>query len=79
MSQSAVPAYAGDNLLGVCNAVGEAFGISPLFIRLAFALCFILNFGLALATYAALGVAVLLEKILSWTVVRFRRPALKAG
>ncbi|HET8613707.1 MAG TPA: PspC domain-containing protein [Sphingomonas sp.] len=63
-----------DRLIGVCRAIGDDFGFNPDFLRIAFAVALIFDPKLTLLTYAALGVAVLLSKALTW---RRRRPAAK--
>ncbi|HEV2818107.1 MAG TPA: PspC domain-containing protein [Allosphingosinicella sp.] len=60
-----------DTFFGVCQALGEDFGFNPLWLRLAFALSLYWNPTGILATYAALGVIVLISRL----VVRNPRPA----
>lgn len=48
-----------DNLLGVCHAIGEAFGFNPLLLRIAFGIAILIDFELAILAYAGLGCAVL--------------------
>ncbi len=52
----------GDNLLGICHALGETFGFDPLFLRVPLIASVLLSFELAIAVYAALGLAVLLAR-----------------
>ena len=47
-----------DNLLGICHALGESFGVNPLLLRLGFACAFVVDFKVALLAYAAGGIAV---------------------
>jgi len=54
-----------DNLFGICHALGESFGIDPLFLRLGFAGAFVIDFKIALAAYAAGGIAVAAGALLS--------------
>ena len=48
-----------DNLFGVCHAVADAFGIEPLYLRLAIMALMLANFEVALVVYGVLGLAVL--------------------
>jgi phage shock protein C len=54
-----------DNLLGICNAVGEDFGFNPLYLRLALAVTLLLDYQVALGTYMILGVSVLVSRALT--------------
>jgi len=47
-----------DNLFGICHALGESFGVDPLFLRLGFAGTFVIDFKVALVAYAVGGIAV---------------------
>ena len=51
---AAAPATAAapcDNLLGVCHAIGSAFGVNPLWLRIAFSMGVLANFEAAVAAY----------------------------
>ena len=54
-----------DNLLGICHAIGEAFGFNPIFLRLALLVGLVLNPEMAMIAYAVGGVAVLAAKLLT--------------
>lgn len=47
-----------DNLLGICHAIGTAFGFNPLILRVGFVLAMLASPQYAMLTYAVLGVAV---------------------
>lgn len=47
-----------DNLLGVCHAIGESFGFDPLILRIVLMIGLLLDAEVAVAIYAACGVAV---------------------
>ena len=51
-----------DTILGVCEAIGQDFGINPTYLRLAFAVLFYVNPVMVFATYLALGVGVALAR-----------------
>ena len=51
-------------ILGVCEAIGEDFGFNPIFLRLPLATSVIWNPMIAFGTYFALGVVVLLSRLL---------------
>ncbi|WP_294197430.1 PspC domain-containing protein [uncultured Sphingomonas sp.] len=53
-----------DNLFGVCAALGEDFGFNPMWLRLAFAVALLFSLETVLMTYAALGVIVLVSRLL---------------
>lgn len=53
-----------DNLFGVCAALGEDFGINPLWLRLGFAVALLFSLEKVLLTYVALGVLVLVSRLL---------------
>ncbi|MEH3104527.1 MAG: PspC domain-containing protein [Sphingomonas phyllosphaerae] len=53
-----------DNLFGVCAALGEDFGFNPLWLRLGFAVALLFSLEKVLLTYAALGVLVLVSRLL---------------
>lgn len=46
-----------DTMLGVCEGLGEEFGLDPLYLRLAFAGLFYWNPPAVVAAYLALGLA----------------------
>ena len=52
-------------LLGVCEALGEDFGFNPMFLRVPFAALLLLSPTMVIATYLALGVVVLLTRLIS--------------
>ncbi len=58
------PAAPRDNLFGVCAALGEDFGFNPLWLRLGFAVALLFSLEKVLLTYAALGVLVLVSRLL---------------
>lgn len=65
MSVSATNAFhRSDTLLGVCEAIGQDFGINPFILRLAFAGLLFWNLWAATAIYLALGTAVLLSRLI---------------
>jgi phage shock protein C len=51
-------------ILGVCEAVGEDFGFNPLFLRVPLAAIVLYSPLLAIGAYLALGVVVLLSRLL---------------
>jgi len=51
-----------DTLFGVCQAIGEDFGFSPLWLRALFAVTLLWNPVVTLAAYAGLGITVLLSR-----------------
>jgi phage shock protein C len=51
-------------ILGVCEAVGEDFGINPVLLRIPFAASVIYSPMMAIAAYFALGAAVLASRLL---------------
>lgn len=53
-----------DTLLGVCQAIGQDFGVKPLWLRLGFAGLLFWNLAAAIGIYLALGVAVLASRML---------------
>lgn len=59
MSTAAPLAPPRDNLFGVCNAIGQAFGFNPLYLRVAFMLGMLVNFQVAGLAYVLAGIAVL--------------------
>ena len=52
-----------DNLLGICNALGEDFGFNPLWLRLALGAIFVIQPIGVVVTYLALGLVVLVSRI----------------
>ena len=62
MSNQTAPA-ARDNLFGICHALGETFGLNPLFLRVALLIAVMVNAEATLAAYFAAGIAVLVAKL----------------
>jgi phage shock protein PspC (stress-responsive transcriptional regulator) len=62
-----------DNLLGICHAVGEAFGVNPLYLRLAIVMGMLLAFETTLIVYGAAGVAVLIARLLNRVIAKSGR------
>lgn len=58
------PAAPRDNLFGVCAALGEDFGFNPLWLRLGFAVALLFSLEKVLIAYVALGVLVLVSRLL---------------
>lgn len=56
--------HQGDNLFGVCAAIGEDLGFNPLYLRITFGVLLLWNPVAVLGTYAFLGVAVLISRLL---------------
>ena len=54
-----------DNLFGVCAAIGEEFGFNPLWLRIAFACGLLFSLEGVLAAYAALGLVVLVSRLIA--------------
>jgi phage shock protein C len=54
-----------DTAFGVCAAIGEDFGFNPLFLRFAFAGFLFFNPMAAIASYLALGVVVLVSRLVA--------------
>jgi phage shock protein C len=52
-------------ILGVCEAIGEDFGFSPILLRVPFAVSVLWSPTIALAVYFALGAAVLVSRLLA--------------
>lgn len=52
-----------DNLLGICNALGEDFGFNPLWLRLALGAAFVLQPVGVVTSYLALGLLVLVSRL----------------
>ncbi|SEM70084.1 phage shock protein C (PspC) family protein [Sphingomonas gellani] len=61
---AANPFMRADTLFGTCQAIGEDFGINPLFLRLAFAVGVFWSAGWAFAVYAGLSFVVLASHLL---------------
>jgi phage shock protein C len=53
-----------DNLLGVCQAIGDDFGFNPLWLRILFASALIWNPVYDISAYLALGAVVLLSRLI---------------
>lgn len=53
-----------DNLFGICAALGEDFGFNPMWLRIAFAVALLFDLEKVLMTYAALGVLVVVSRLL---------------
>jgi len=51
-------------IFGVCEAIGEDFGFNPVFLRIPLAASVVVNPLWAIATYFALGVVVLVSRLL---------------
>lgn len=58
------PAAPRDNLFGVCAALGEDFGFNPLWLRLGFAVALLFSLEKVLIAYVALGLLVLVSRLL---------------
>jgi phage shock protein C len=54
---SKAPVHA-DNLLGICNAIGETFGFNPIYLRLALISGLLFSAQLTIGFYLLAGVAV---------------------
>ena len=52
-----------DTLLGVCQAIGDDFGINPLYLRIAFAIPVLWNPAIVFAAYLAVGALVLVSRL----------------
>lgn len=52
-----------DNLLGICNALGEDFGFNPLWLRLSLGAAFVIQPVGVVIAYLALGLVVLVSRI----------------
>jgi phage shock protein C len=65
-----------DTLLGICQAIGEDFGFSPVLLRVPFAVCLLLNPLLVVGTYFGLGALVLVSR---WAYPSRRAAASPAG
>lgn len=60
-----------DTFLGVCEALGEDFGINSNLLRIAFAVPLLWNPTIVIGTYLALGILVMLTRL----IIRSPRPA----
>jgi phage shock protein PspC (stress-responsive transcriptional regulator) len=69
--------------LGVCEGLGEDFGFNPVYLRVAFAVPLIIDPLMTLAAYGALGVVVLLSRLVfpnrAFKKTMAGEPALVAG
>ncbi|HLL29941.1 MAG TPA: PspC domain-containing protein [Allosphingosinicella sp.] len=66
MQTSPIPVYARDHtLLGICEALGEDFGVSPLLFRVPLAVCLLFNPLAVVGVYAALGAVVAISRLLA--------------
>ena len=64
MTAQAQPAPAPkDNLLGICNALGEDFGFNPLWLRLALGAGFVIQPVAIVVGYLSLGLIVLVSRL----------------
>lgn len=52
-----------DTFFGVCEAIGQDFGFNPLILRVVFGVALLINPVVVIATYLALGVAVLASRL----------------
>ena len=57
------PLMRDDTMFGVCQAIGDDFGFNPTILRAAFAIPLVWNPLVAAGIYVALGVAVLVSRI----------------
>ncbi len=64
IDHAAPHAAARDNLFGICAALGEDFGVNPVWLRLALAIALLFDLEKVLTTYAALGVVVLVSRLI---------------
>lgn len=63
ISQTTKLAAPKDNLLGICNALGEDFGFNPLWLRLALGCAFVIQPVNVVIGYLALGLVVLASRL----------------
>jgi len=54
-----------DTFLGICEGLGEDFGINPLWLRLGFAVSLLWNPIAVVAAYLGAGVVVLLSRLIA--------------
>lgn len=74
--ETSIPPYARDHtLLGICEALGEDFGINPLLLRLPLAVCLLFAPLAVIGVYAGLGVIVAVSRLIAPNP----RPAAAAG
>jgi phage shock protein C len=64
-----------DTFFGICEAVGQDFGVHPNILRVGLALGLFFNPVLAVGGYAAAGVAVLVSRLVAAPPRRKARPA----
>ena len=62
-----------DNLFGICHAIGEAFGMNPLYLRIAVVIGMLLAFETTLIVYVGAGVAVLSARLLNRAIAKSKR------
>lgn len=53
-----------DTMFGVCQGLGEDFGVSPTWFRIGFASAVIFNIEMAIAAYVGVGVIVALVRLI---------------
>jgi phage shock protein C len=70
-SQPALP-FRDDNILGICQAVGDDFGFNPLWLRIAFAALLIFQPAAVVGAYLGLGLVVAFSR---WLVPNPRQAA----
>ena len=58
-------APARQNLFGICAAVGEDFGVNPLWLRLGFAFALLFNMEVVIGAYVALGAIVAISRLVA--------------
>ena len=75
MTATPAPAAHQDNLFGVCAAIGEDFGFNPLWLRIAFACGLLFSLEGVIAAYAALGVVVLVSRLVAPNPKKAAAPA----
>jgi phage shock protein PspC (stress-responsive transcriptional regulator) len=75
MTATPAPAAHQDNLFGVCAAIGEDFGFNPLWLRIAFACGLLFSLEGVIAAYAALGVVVLVSRLIAPNPKKTAAPA----
>ena len=54
-----------DTFLGICEALGEDFGINPLWLRIGFSVSLLWNPIAVVAVYLAAGVIVMLSRLIA--------------
>jgi phage shock protein C len=54
-----------DNLLGICNALGEDFGFDPLYLRIALAVGMLFSPVAMFGIYGAMGIIVLASRLIA--------------